>query len=204
MLRADFTSMGEGRTPGRHLSEITRAMQAASGLSVGAIPGEQANLRPQIGFLWERALEGAWREYHLETRPVAAQVKVVYDDVEGTPDGLHLLDLCTEEYKFTWKTMRKWDEDPEQHFPDWMARAKGYLYMVNKGEVWDGPTRLQIPNQGIFLARFLVFWCNGDYSRKEGRGPQVTEDVFRFEEQELEDHWKTIKRYDDWLTKRGE
>lgn len=203
MLRADFTPMGEGRSPKRHLSEITRAMQQAAGGATGPIQGEQEGLRPQAGFMFERTLENTWKEYHRETRPVELQFTVEYDGIVGTPDGLETLDNILMSMKFTWKSMRKWEEDPQGYFVDWFAREQGYLWMLRKGDfrLNDGIECFARIHR-INKLRFLIFWVNGDYTRQIGRGPQITDTLFEFSDEELERNWNTIVRYRDWLDKQ--
>lgn len=171
-------------------------MQQASGGATGPIEGEQEGLRPQAGFLFERALENTWKEYHRETRPVELQFTVEYDGIVGTPDGLETLDNTLLSMKLTWKSMRKWEEDPTSHFVDWFAREQGYLWMLRQGGSSLG--RLKVDK-----LRFLIFWVNGDYSRKMGRGPQITDTLFQFSDEELERNWNTIVRYRDWLDKEN-
>jgi hypothetical protein len=209
LLRADFTKIGEGRSPKRHLSEITRAIKEAAGGNVEAIEGEQDGLRPQAGFLFERALENVWKEYHRETRPVELQFNVELDDIVGTPDGLETLDENLLSMKQTWMSMRKWEEDlasikagePVQHFVEWFAREPGYLQMMRKGVTTVDGVSLRL-SPSIRRVRFLVFWVNGDYTRRVGRGVQITNTLLEFADKDLDKNWKTILNYRDWLDKK--
>jgi hypothetical protein len=74
--------------------------------------------------------------------------------------------------------------------------------MMNHGETWMGEQRLILPKEGIFKVRFLVYWVMGDYSRKEGRGCGPWETVLQFTPAELEEHWRVVKRYQEYLDKK--
>ena len=80
-----------------------------------------------------------------------------------------------EEYKCTWRSLRRWNEDPEENFLYWFMQVKAYLQMLKLTKV-----------------RFFIFWVNGDYTYKPGRGPQVTTQEFEFTKEELEDNWATL------------
>ena len=174
---ASFEKMGTGRKSGLHLSSLVKAaVQAVTGKELKSIEGEQEGVRAMMGFLWERALEYAFTEYmQAERKSVKKQVKVELDSVLGSPDGVHTKDGVLEEYKCTWRSLRRWNEDPEENFLYWFMQVKGYLYML-----------------GLKRVRFFIFWVNGDYTYKPGRGPQVTTQEFEFTEEELQDNWDLL------------
>lgn len=171
----------KGRRPsGLHVSGLVRAaFKNLFATEKKAIEGEQEFVRSMAGFLWERAMEYAFTEYmQAERKPKLYQslVEKALPDgriVTGTPDGVR--DDCIEEYKATWRSMRKWSEDPEREFWMWMAQVKAYCYMT-----------------GLKKARFFIFWVNGDYSYKTGRGPQVTTCEMEFTDDELQENWDML------------
>lgn len=173
----DLNPMGTGRSSGLHLSSLVKAaVQEITGKEMKAIEGEQEGIRAQMGFLWERALEYAFKEYmNAERKGIKKQLKVELEGVKGSPDGLSIKDNVLEEYKCTWRSLRRWNEDPEESFLYWFMQVKGYLHML-----------------GLKRVRFFIFWVNGDYTYKPGRGPQVTTQEFEFTEEELQDNWALL------------
>jgi hypothetical protein len=218
LLDGSLMPMGHGRPAGMHQSTIVAAMKAAAGESVSPIAGEDPDLRPQMGFLWERAadlvwlgvpwqvaLETAWKEYMAvakvgppERGPVETQLRVACDGILGTPDGWDRGGRTLESYKLTWKSMRKWEEDPEEHFAYWLVGERGYLWSLHS----SGYPVFGYPAAGLATVRFFIFWGNGDYSRKPGRGPQATFTDLSFTYEELEENWRTILRWRDIVEAR--
>jgi hypothetical protein len=174
---ASLRPMGTGRSSGLHLSSLVKAaVQEITGKKLESIEGEQEGVRAQMGFLWERAMEYAFTEYmNAERKGIKKQLKVELEGVTGSPDGLSVKDSVLEEYKCTWRSMRRWNEDPEGNFLYWFMQVKGYLHML-----------------GLTKVRFFIFWVNGDYTYKPGRGPQVTTQEFEFTEEELSDNWALL------------
>lgn len=171
----------KGRRPsGLHVSGLVKAaFKNLFNTEPKAIEGEQPWVRAMAGFLWERAIEYAFTEYMQQERRIVNKqdsCSLVMEDgriVTGTPDGL--VGEYVEEYKATWRSMRKWSEDPEREFWMWVAQVKAYCYMTGRTK-----------------ARFFIFWVNGDYSYKTGRGPQVTTCEMEFTVEELEDNWRML------------
>ena len=184
MLDGSLNPMGQGRLGmgprDVHLSQIVHRMMVEAGSNVGTPEGEQDGLRAQIGFLWERAIEYAWREYQQMTRPVEHGVQLMLDGLWMSPDGVNRADDMIEEYKFTWKSRRKWDEAAEVEFWHWMVQVKGYAHAL-----------------GFRRARFLVFWAGGSYFK--GNLPQIGpwQTVMEWTQAELDDNWQTVLRYKD-------
>lgn len=170
----NFDSKGR-RQSGLHVSGLVKAaFKNIFKKEFEPIEGEQPFVRTMAGFLWERMLEFAFTEYMQKDRRVLdKQTQLEKDGVHGTPDGIN--GDYIEEYKATWRSMRKWGEDPEREFWMWVAQVKAYCYMAGKTK-----------------ARFFVFWVNGDYSYKTARGPQVTTCELEFTQEELEDNWRTL------------
>lgn len=181
----DFDSKGR-RPSGLHVSGLVRAAyKNLKGTESKAIEGEQPFVRAAAGFMWERALEYAFTEYMQKDRRIEVDKqggvsKEIPDGrmVTGTPDGVN--GEYIEEYKCTWRSMRKWSEDPEAEFWMWLAQVKAYCFMT-----------------GRCKARFFIFWVNGDYSYKTGRGPQVTTCEMEFTEDELVDNWQILLAHAD-------
>ncbi len=173
-LDATYTRTGHGRVSGVHVSGLVRAVLEAQGKALESPPGEQEYVRMQAGFLWENALEWAFKEYMGIERKVKKQLAVEKDGVHGTPDGLD--GDVLEEYKCTWKSLKKWNEDPEENFDYWFMQVKAYLHMLGKNTV-----------------RFFVFFVNGDYKWDKGVGPRIVRTTeFTFTDAELEDNWAML------------
>lgn len=187
-LDADLNSFDQKgrRQSGLHVSGLVRAaFKNLKNTEPKPIEGEQPFVRTMAGFLWERSLENAFTEYMGQDRKgIVKQEGYVKDDVHGTPDGV--ADDAIEEYKCTWRSMKKWEQDPEENFWMWFAQVKAYCYMAGKNK-----------------ARFFIFWVNGDYSYKTARGPQVTTAEFEFTNEELEDNWRVLLAHKDLAIKEG-
>ncbi len=171
------------RQSGLHVSGLVKAAYKGTFHNEPkSIEGAQPFIRQTMGFLWERAIEHAFTEYMQAARKqklYQAALECALPDgriVRGTPDGI--MDGAIEEYKATWRSKRKWSEDPEAEFWMWFAQTKAYCHMG-----------------GYSVARFFVFWVNGDYSYKTGRGPQVTTCEIEFTADELEDNWRMLTAY---------
>jgi hypothetical protein len=202
---ANFELIGTDRAPGLHLSHIIKRMKEEAGEKVTGVEGEQEWLRAQIGFLWEIALEIAWKRYvqvcDFQQLPFHRGVKdsqltLQLDGIHMTPDALDIEEEALEESKLTWRSMRKWVEDPVNNFAFWHVQTMGYLKGINE-------LRKQARMPPILKVRYFVFWCGGDYSHKPGRGPQPTAGEMRVAEEEIEQNWRTILRYKAVLEKEA-
>jgi len=174
MRDADLRPPGEGRPPGLHLSQL---IQRICGFGQEGIVTEDAAVRVQMGFIWEAAveltlagapwasaLEMAARRYWVSMRtPPAKQVRLLVDGIHMTPDGYREADRTLEEYKLTWKSLRKAEsaEKFAEHFRHWIIQAASYCYGL--GQMYD---------QRICKVEWIVGWMGGDYSYKPGGGPQ--------------------------------
>lgn len=177
-LDGSLRPMGTDRPAGLHLGAIVHRMRVEAGEKVDDLPGEQPGLRAQIGFLWERAIEWAWKEYNGVVRPVRHEVHLESDGIHMSPDGLNDADECVEEYKFTWRSRRKADEAFEIEFWPWHIQTMGYARAA-----------------GWTKTRYIVFWAGGSYFKGDRPwiGPWVTE--VEWVAKELDDNWATILRY---------
>lgn len=133
----------------------------------------------EIGFLWERLLELAWKDM-LGKRPG----EVVRDGIICSPDGECVKDGYIEEYKCTWKSTKKkpWE------IWRWMVQVKSYCYVM-----------------GVNMVMFHVLHVNGDYSFFRGNtdgGPEYKQYMILFTDNELQDNWNMIKDHAEKL--RGE
>lgn len=212
LLDGELKPMGEARAPGMHLGTVLKAMRVAAKQKSGPIEGEDPGARPEIGFLFERAaslmwagvpyavaLEAAWKDYCGTVLELDEyQSKLAQDGVQMTPDGLMQVDgqRSLASFKLTWKSMKKWREDTlavnaggsAEHFWSWLFAEEAYAraYMLRDA-------------QETMRCRFFIFWVNGDYTYKPGHGPQATYcDVF-FSTAEMEQDWRVMLRYRDWI-----
>jgi hypothetical protein len=131
------------------------------------------------GFVFELAMDIAFKIWMRWSRYMPTQLEVVVDDIAMTPDGFDAEALRLEEYKFTWYSMKKW-LDPtirESHFRHWFEATKGYCRAL-----------------GVRTVRFYIAFAGGDYSWKPGGGPQVRVFDVTYTEEELEDNWDMIRR----------
>ncbi len=189
-----------------HLSAIIQPMRVAAGKKSGDIPGEQPWIRAQGGFWLEVALDYAQRVYQEAERPhVVRQIHLHLDGIGVTPDGWDPHDRVLESDKSTQQSMRKWDEDtvscnedaPPEHFWDWMVHDMGALKAFNAFQLQGNPR--WVP---VYTMRHITHWLLGDYSRKPGRGTQLTICDVTFSPAKIEENWTLILRYKDYLLKK--
>lgn len=194
MVDSDCNPMGYGREKGLHLSDITKWLRIRRGKTVGGIPGEQDGLRMYSGFMWERALELGFKALQICRLGVARQLKVALDGIHCSPDGLDtsVTPFVLEEYKLTWRSIGQVNKLVAAGVPLGEALSEHYWEWVE----------VQIPaylcalraNTGMELteARLYVFFVNGDYSHKPGRGPQIVVVSLRYTPEELASTWEMI------------
>ncbi len=182
LLDADGNPMGHGRPVGLHLGTIVKARRAARG-GKGAPPGWQEGAAMYFGFLWEWAIELAFKAIGLLRPNTVKQLRLVWDRIHMTLDGVCFEEeTYLEEYKATWRSMRKIDcEQPleqclEENFPEFLDQIRGYLYALGK-----------TVEQEVTVCRLFIFFIMGDY---RGTGPRVRVFDLRFEQEELERYWK--------------
>jgi hypothetical protein len=171
--------MGEGRAPGHHVSDLVRG---ALGKTWSDIEGEQKNVRAHAGFLFEAALEWAFKRHQTMTRHVETQIRASLEGISGTPDGLNLDDHWLESYKLTWRSERKWLDDATGNFATWFLSEAIYIHMLSA----TGKYPL-IPG-----VRFFVFWIMGDYSYRAGHGPAVKQYLVTYTDEGVKTAWRTI------------
>ena len=186
-LTGDLRPMGEGRPSGLHLSQIVHRMKVDAGENVGELPGDQPGIAMQTGFLFEMALEYAFREFMGVQRTIERQRHLLLDRVHGTPDGFDRERWVLEEDKSTTRSMRAWEEDPLS-FWTWLVQTKGYLKMVAAAE-----------GKPVNLVEFFILFFYGDYSRKPGRGRQIRRTLLYFPDEEIDAQWRVTLRYRDVL-----
>lgn len=192
MVTADLRPMGEGRPGGLHLSTAIRAMAKHAGLPYTGIEGEQEGYRGQMGFLMERALMNVWREFIPTQIPdIETQLQLEHDNIHMTPDGFDVGNHRLIEMKLTWKSARKWEEDPEQHFWSWLVQAKSYMWAL--GELSGEP---------VLDVLFAVGFVNGDYKGKWRLG--FWTDLITFDRDELADNWRAVLNWAQFLRDGGD
>lgn len=123
---------GVARSPGLHLTDITKDMLLTSGINRAG--GSSFSLTEQLllweqGFLWERIIE-----YFLRVqmaRDVAASNggltrpgEFTFEGIHATPDAISLAPYHLEEWKAT--AVRKAKFDIRTHRPEWLWQAGFY------------------------------------------------------------------------------
>jgi hypothetical protein len=164
-----FPILGSGlpRASGLHLTDIIKYIQD----QINPYKGEgfsDAQLTMEIGFIWEDLLS-----YVLGNRIGKRLNDLECDGIYCNPDGLGYdpedgKTPVVEEYKCTWRSMRK----PPTDDPRWMMQIKAYCHVL-----------------GTRIAVMYICYLMGDY---KGSGPQSRAFRIEFTEQEIEENWNTI------------
>jgi hypothetical protein len=180
---ANNLRMGEGRTKEIHLSDILRWMRVRM---EGEFKGDNPNFA-MMGFVFEVLLAQSISTYLIAQRDtVISPGECEMDGIWLTPDGLDVASEILEEYKATWKTMRKID-DLEGEFWYWLAQIKAYCRAL-----------------GTRKARLIALFVNGNYTYCDpDGGPRLKSIDLEFTAQEIEENWTMILNNRRAMVKEG-
>lgn len=165
-----------------HLSTVIRDI----GMQMGYIPPHTVDAefdptRMCLGMAWE---DWVFPTQHPEV--VYHPGEMVGDTIACSADGISWIgeDKRVHECKVTWKSMRREFELQNEWL--WLSQTMGYCY------VW-----------GTNLARYHIYWVNGDYKYGDGGGPKYKLYDLEFSKRELQDNWKMINNRSKQLVVRG-
>lgn len=182
MTDASGRSMGQGRSVGLHLSQIIKYMRTAGkGEKLDAAGGEKFMM---TGFILEMMLEEMlgrfFGQYVARSRGlIVTQQELHHDGIYLTPDAYNAKDQRSEEYKATWRSMRKLYEPGGlvHYFWHYLVQVKAACYVM-----------------GTTKALLVIFFVNGDYTHQPPNGgPQIRAIELEFGEDELEKNWEMLK-----------
>ena len=129
----------------------------------------------EMGFIWERLVERILADRMVNRSPyrefMVRQTPMCVDGIHGTPDAFNPIEWVLDEYKATWRSMRRAERLLEE-FWQWIVQMKAYC----KGMDTD-------------TANLYAFFVNGDY---RASGPVIRHWLFRWETKEIEDNWKML------------
>ncbi len=175
-----------------HVSDVIKYVQA----KVDPIKDNDWDLpmAAEVGFLWEEVYSTAFADRYATIRPD----EVIKSGMVGSPDGVCFEDvyvvdpapgpenkvligakLCDEEYKATWRHMRK---TPDQIWY-WMTQFKSYCFMLDTDTTY-----------------VKILYVVGDY---RGSGPQYREYRLKFTEYEIYDNWKMLELNLEEMKRKG-
>jgi hypothetical protein len=192
MLDAEGNPMGFGRpTDCIHVSSLVKRIRALRS-KAGAPEGWQEGTVGYVGFLWENALEEAFRALGLDLGAVEKQVRLQRGKLCGTLDAIDWGQLVPElwESKATYQTQRKVTPTPEEdlktllarNFDEWLIQIKAYLYLM----------REIVPHANT--CRLFVLFLRGDYAKDLPAGPRVRAFRLTFTDQEINENWAMLVR----------
>lgn len=201
MRTADLERMGEGRPSGLHLSDLIKRMKVAAGENVEPVPGDQEGVRPQVGFIWETALEYmqtglnhdeamdlAFKRYAMNVKKdIVTQVRLEKDGIHMTPDAI--CEKVGELYSFkaTYRSFRnaREQEDFEAKFWTWVVQEMSYCWAA-----------------GVDTAHWVVLWVVGDYTYP--MRPLYLQATAKFSAEELAENWANVLSYARILAEKRE
>lgn len=198
LLSAHGEAMGEGRSPGDHLSDVLKFMREVAGLKVsdfdddGMTPADKARLMG--GFVLEICLEHAFKRYlTMQLKGVQAEMWadglfMTRDWVEERPDG----DVVWEG-KSTERTRRKFDEALEllqSELDSGLPLEDTSLF----GEFWGWMMQLMAYclHSGTTKGNLVVWWKRGNYTWDNAGRADVRVYPFTFTFEELQRNWERI------------
>lgn len=182
---------GEGRSTGLHVSEIIRFIrERVTGIKYVEQEGDPN--WALIGLIFENMIEDAFSRYMSAARRdlIVSQSELCVDGVYLTPDAFNVEDGVCEEFKATYRSLRKLNEPDGMvtHFWPWLTQVAAYCYAL-----------------GCDTARIVALFVMGDYSyRPPDGGPQIRCIEVTFTPQELEDNWKMLLANADAVRKEKE
>lgn len=179
------------RAPGLHLGAIVQSMLR----QLNPAKYKDSPIRPEYGdwgYVWEEVLSKGWLSKRIETGKIIrpGEQTVREDRVPGgvvymNLDGFDVEDWCLEEWKSTWKSIKKAVGDdrplrPElefiglggEHFWHWKVQGMAYARAMR--------TR---------RCRYRVMFVNGDYQPPV---PVRRAWEVEWEEKEIEENWEMI------------
>lgn len=185
--RMSWTTKGSGLPRSKasdtgfiHLSDVAKYIEYKMQFGPANAIDWDMMAAAEVGFLWEDALSLA-----LANRYAARLGEIEKDGIVGSPDGLNVHDpffqseLHNEEYKATWRSVKKTPQDIWY----WLTQFKSYCYML-----------------GVDVTICRVLYLNGDY---KGSGPIPMVYGLKFTPEELEENWAMILRHRDEMVEKG-
>lgn len=193
-----FSTTGEDRSPGLHLSDIIKTMQYEREKRFNPDTPMDMMLLEQ-GHTWEEVLSHALQRRWLNAHPDYAGYRpgeLSLDGVAMSPDwiqpkGFHAtlkpgaVDLVVEEWKATKTSKNKVLEDHQWY---WLVQLKAYMHALS--------VDLGRP---VTRGRFRVWYINGDYSYGRSVAAEdmhLLRDYVRYDveftKRELEDNWRAV------------
>lgn len=179
------TSVGPGgeeyqRSSGLHVSDIIRDIEnrvtkPGKRPSIGdLLPEEKKRMGhyTSMGWMWEEIIREAMIRKALSEADGDRYMRLgelELDGIAASPDLFDVQDFCVEEFKATWRSMRR---NLQTDFWSWLVQTKAYCKMT--GTQWT---------------RLSVFWVCGDY---RGSGPVFKRYQIRYEEEEIERNWQML------------
>jgi hypothetical protein len=167
------------RSPGVHLTDITKDMLRCAGISRGGkgkpFSPEDQHMLFESGFLWERMIAFILTVAHEEANGsnellLLRPGEQMMDGVALTPDAINIPTWCIEEWKAT--AMRSKGFDIQSKRPEWLWQAGAYCRVF-----------------GMRKAIFRI-WHHGELPHT------VTQLLVEWTQQEIEDNW--FKILDHW------
>lgn len=165
---------------------ITKPGQRRDDSDISGADRERLNRYREMGFMWELVVEETWKRRMQQRRAgdLISQEEIEYDGILMTPDGLYIPDWCNEEYKATWRSMKRAALDAIMaEFWAWFVQIKAYCL-----------------GQGTHTSRLFVFFVNGDYRPMVPRSKRYD---IEFSDQDLDENWLMIKQHERHMRLQG-
>lgn len=167
----------DDRSEGTHVSHVIRLL----GLKMGYLAPQYASdevrdpTRMELGSAWE---DRVFPIHHPEIAYHPGEM--IKDGIAGTADGVYWFNKGAHrisECKLTWKSMKKALNLEDEWM--WLGQTKAYC------KLWD-----------TNLARYHIFWVNGNYKYGTPEGqPQYWLYDLEFTSKEINDNWKMLTNY---------
>jgi hypothetical protein len=131
------------RSPGLHLTDITKDMLTVARLGFKEDPGADPNKRKmqfEKGFLWERLIQHILQAQEVKAGILSGRLvrtgEYVYENVIATPDAVDMVALHLEEWKATAISPKNLNKDTLRYKkPEWLWAAAWHLHYFGMDSV---------------------------------------------------------------------
>lgn len=219
-MDASGRQMGQGRSPGIHLSDIIDRMAIEFGAKRGTPEGEQEGVRMLAGFGLEQCIDFAFEGHECQACGARSKGMIRLSlDAYGTEPFLlgsgqwYVRENVELQREIILDgiamTPDGWNPDPwrvnESYKATWKSQRRFEDPIERRKNFW----RWEVQDLAYTFALetletiYFILWMNGDYSYNPGSGPQVAPYRVTYTRQEQELNWKFVLKYRDLLIAEG-
>jgi len=177
-------SDADTRSPGLHLSNVTRPLGNALGMTDYGdndptdFTKDPLRTRVALGFIWENFIEAEMCRVSIRDSDgsIFRPPEIERDGIACSPDAFDINLPGIREYKCTSKSSRHGVDDDVKHWA-WWTQIKSYCHVLE-----------------VDRCILQVMWLSSDYDKKDP-GPEMKAYRSEFTERELKENWDMVVKY---------